>query len=222
MGADGEGNNVGPVSHLTSPTTAPSAGFFNDPRSGEAVHYGSSSFHPILAESSQQQPGNISPAPPHDSILGIYGLPPHVIIFETLDPALHSELLDLYFTYCNCYTAFIDQTAFQQACVSKTRSPIYSHFLHLAILAIGAHLSRRPELRSDFDDPGTAGIGFQLEAMQLLDAEIDNPRPTTALGLTLLGTTLVDRGKDTLCWMYAGMAIRAVQHRSSRLHPSWE
>lgn len=182
-------------------------GFINDRRSGEVVHYGSTGFHTILDETVDG--GTI---PSHEGVLGIYGLPTHVVTFETVTPALHAELLAYYFTYLNNSTPFIDQDSFVSAQTSGIRSPIYSHFLHLAILAVAAHLCKRPELRSVPDDCSTAGIGFLLEAMGMIESEIDNPRPTTALGLTLLASATADRGQDSLSWIYAGMAVRIVQH----------
>lgn len=179
----------------------PSLGLFQDPDSGQLVHYGPSSFHSLLAESSQRRAVAQGSFDPTDA----YVLP-------TLPLDMHQHLLDLFFTYLNGYTVHLDQESFLRDCFSDAPTPDYSHLLHLSVLATAAHLSRKLGMRSHPHNPGTAGIGFTQEALRVLQQEWYNPKPSTAEALCLLCTTLGDQGEDSMSWIINGASVSIVQH----------
>ncbi|KIR59433.1 hypothetical protein I314_04958 [Cryptococcus bacillisporus CA1873] len=184
-----------------------SQGLFGDSQSGQLVHYGSSSFHSILAESGQDQ----ATLPCTSAGLPITGQDPNIINFSNISPELHGELLDLWFRFNNGYSVYIDQHAFREGCTTGIPSQSYSRLLHLAILAEASHISSHPGLRSNPDDPSTSGIGFLMEAMGLLQMEME-PRQTTAVALCLLCASLSDSGQEFLSWIFGGNSWRISQH----------
>lgn len=182
-------------------------GLYRDSQSGQLVHYGPSSFHSILAESGQDQ----AILPSTSTGLPITGQDPHIINFSNISPELHGELLDLWFRYINGYSVYVDQDTFREGCITGIPSHSYSRLLHLAILAEASHISSHPGLRSNPDDPSTSGIGFLMEAMSLLQMEME-PRQTTAVALCLLCATLSDSGQEFLSWIFGGNSWRISQH----------
>ncbi|KIR81643.1 hypothetical protein I305_05834 [Cryptococcus gattii E566] len=202
----GMGSRKGTPSVSTNPGSS-SQGLFRDSQSGQLVHYGSSSFHSILAESGQDQ----AILPCTSTGLPITGQDPHIINFSNISPELHGELLDLWFRYNNGYSVYIDQHAFREGCATGIPSHSYSRLLHLSILAEASHISSHPGLRSNPDDPSTSGIGFLMEAMSLLQMEME-PRQTTAVALCLLCASLSDSGQEFLSWIFGGNSWRISQH----------
>lgn len=182
-------------------------GLYRDSQSGQLVHYGPSSFHSILAESGQDQ----AILPSTSTGLPITGQEPHIINFSNISPELHGELLDLWFRYINGYSVYVDQDTFREGCTTGIPSHSYSRLLHLAILAEASHISSHPGLRSNPHDPSTSGIGFLMEAMSLLQMEME-PRQTTAVALCLLCATLSDSGQEFLSWIFGGNSWRISQH----------
>ncbi|KAE8537623.1 hypothetical protein D1P53_006332 [Cryptococcus gattii VGV] len=182
-------------------------GLYRDSQSGQLVHYGPSSFHSILAESGQDQ----AILPSTSTGLPITGQEPHIINFSNISPELHGELLGLWFRYINGYSVYVDQDTFREGCTTGIPSHSYSRLLHLAILAEASHISSHPGLRSNPDDPSTSGIGFLMEAMSLLQMEME-PRQTTAVALCLLCATLSDSGQEFLSWIFGGNSWRISQH----------
>ncbi|KGB76648.2 hypothetical protein CNBG_2486 [Cryptococcus deuterogattii R265] len=202
----GMGSRKGTPSVSINPGSS-SQGLFRDSQSGQLVHYGSSSFHSILAESGQDQ----ATLPCTSTGLPITGQDPHIINFSNISPELHGELLDLWFRYNNGYSVYIDQHAFRDGCTTGIPSHSYSRLLHLSILAEASHISSHPGLRSNPDDPSTSGIGFLMEAMSLLQMEME-PRQTTAMALCLLCASLSDSGQEFLSWIFGGNSWRISQH----------
>ncbi|QPK66934.1 hypothetical protein CNBG_10115 [Cryptococcus deuterogattii R265] len=202
----GMGSRKGTPSVSINPGSS-SQGLFRDSQSGQLVHYGSSSFHSILAESGQEQ----ATLPCTSTGLPITGQDPHIINFSNISPELHGELLDLWFRYNNGYSVYIDQHAFREGCTTGIPSHSYSRLLHLSILAEASHISSHPGLRTNPDDPSTSGIGFLVEAMGLLQMEME-PRQTTAVALCLLCASLSDSGQEFLSWIFGGNSWRISQH----------
>ena len=169
-----------------------------DPDSGETTHYGFSSFLPLIDI-------------PRPASLSLANLPAHVIRSNNLPSTLHLELLDLFYKYQNGIHTFIDRPRFCGN--SHDGGPEYSLFTHLCILATAAHLSDCPELRSDRDNPATAGIGLAAEAWQLLPSEMIRPRVSTVVGLCLLSNIASQfGGGDGLGWIVIGLAVRIAYH----------
>ena len=168
-----------------------------DPQSGETTHYGWSSFVPLLPDRSKHGFGT--------------SLPSHVLKSSTLPANLHLQLLELFFTYCNGIFACVDRERF--LCDSQHGGPEYSLFVHLCILATGAHLSDCPELRSDPTNSATAGVALVFEAWQLLPSELVQPKVSTVVGLCLLSSLAAQLGGgEGLGWIIVGIAIRLTCH----------
>ena len=202
-----------PTGTTAVPSIATSVNFAQDVDSGQFAHYGASSFHPFCADSRR---GSV-----RYSSGGGHLATTRAMTLDLLPVHVHTELLDLFFEHVNDFTTFMDPLDFERDRLAHSSwsitfpgvSSSYSPLLHLAILAIASHLSTRPELREEIDDPSTAGLGFMTEALSLLaDELLFPPKPTTALALTLLCSALADRGCDSAAWIHCGTAIRMVQH----------
>lgn len=85
------------------------------------------------------------------------------------------------------------------------RKKHYSPLLLNAILAHAAHLSSRPDVRSDPSRPEMAGDRYFAKARKLLDFECESPSMTTVQALALMGSREAGCGRDTgLGWLYSG------------------
>ncbi|KAJ9612131.1 hypothetical protein H2200_003728 [Cladophialophora chaetospira] len=86
--------------------------------------------------------------------------------------------------------------------------PYVNKLLLNAIYYSSCLYSDRTELRSDPDDPSTAGLRFYDRLRSLLVDEIVNPSIPTATALVLCGATLVSHGKPSAGWILCGTAYR--------------
>ena len=130
--------------------------------------------------------------------------------------ALEEHLLALYWTWQHPFftlfprSLFLRDREFSKASGSATtRSKYFSPLLLNAILAHAAHLSSRPEVRTDFNDSATAGHRYFRTARKLLESECENPSMTTVQALALMGSREAGCGRDVgLGWLYSGMSFR--------------
>jgi hypothetical protein len=84
-------------------------------------------------------------------------------------------------------------------------------FLLNAILAHAAPYSTRPGLRSDENDPSTAGYYYFNRARQLLLLDEDimaRPSITTCQALALLGSREAGCARNARGWILSGMSFR--------------
>lgn len=103
---------------------------------------------------------------------------------DHVDENLQSHLIDLYFTWQNPWTPIVDEDLFRQ---SKPVHGRYSSPLLLnCILAAGSRFSDRTEVRSDPQDPTSAGRFFLEKAEILLHYDLKWPRLTTIQALSIL------------------------------------
>lgn len=65
--------------------------------------------------------------------------------------------------------------------------------MHVAILAVGSRYSDRIDVRSDPDDPNTAGKFFLEQAKRRLYSEMERPNLTTIQALAIIGIFYVVR-----------------------------
>ncbi|KAK5215853.1 hypothetical protein LTR96_011321 [Exophiala xenobiotica] len=129
--------------------------------------------------------------------------------------ATQDHLLLLYWTWQHGFFVLISKELFvadlerarSQHTMAK-RSKFYSPLLLCAILAHAAPLSRRVELRSNPDEPGTSGDQFFKRARRLLEYEMENPGITTVQALALMGSREAGCGRNGLGWLYSGMSFR--------------
>ncbi|KAI8063592.1 fungal-specific transcription factor domain-containing protein [Gongronella butleri] len=86
----------------------------------------------------------------------------------------------------------------------KTLSPLLLN----AIYAVASRLSDDIRVRSDPDNPDTAGDLFYERAKRLLDDDYDVPRISTVQALILLSSHQQGAAKTARAWLYSGMAFR--------------
>lgn len=130
--------------------------------------------------------------------------------------ALEEHLLALYWTWQHpfftlfCRSIFLRDREIARASGSMaTRSKHFSPLLLNAILAHAAHLSSRPEVRTNPSDPATAGNRYFRTARKLLEVECESPSMTTVQALALMGSREAGCGRDVgLGWLYSGMSFR--------------
>lgn len=130
--------------------------------------------------------------------------------------ALEEHLLALYWTWQHPFFTLFSRSIFlrdREVARARgsigTRSKHFSPLLLNAILAHAAHLSSRPEVRTDPNDPATAGSRYFRIARRLLEAECESPSMTTVQALALMGSREAGCGRDVgLGWLYSGMSFR--------------
>lgn len=130
------------------------------------------------------------------------------------DQALEEHLLSLYWTWQHPFFRLFSKRLFLRDmelarsanAVTAVRKLHFTPLLLNAILAHASHLSNRPGVRSNPDDPTTAGDGFFAKARRLLEDECESPSITTVQALALMGSREAGCGRDTgLGWLYSGM-----------------
>jgi hypothetical protein len=151
--------------------------------------------------------------------------PPGPVDDSPAATALEEHLLSLYWTWQHPFFLLFSRRLFQRDMQASRvaasndaqkgrwpqRVPRMNHFSPLlinAILAHAAHLSDRPEVRSDPLDSTTAGDPYFARARRLLEAECENPSMTTVQALALMGSREAGCGRDTgLGWLYSGAVV---------------
>lgn len=123
------------------------------------------------------------------------------------DVELIQHLYDLYFAWCHPFYPTFSEEAFFQG--MRQRNVKYcTPLLVNAILATGCHFSDRPEVRSDVNDPSTAGDQFFAEAKRLLQEE--QSCLTTVQALAVMSVRLAIAGDDSGGWKYAGQMMNMI------------
>ncbi|ORX45499.1 hypothetical protein DM01DRAFT_299698 [Hesseltinella vesiculosa] len=122
----------------------------------------------------------------------------------TLPPSdLSSHLLKLYFDHFYPFLPLFYKK--QLICPQdKTLSPLLLN----SIYAVASRLSEDARVRSDPDDPDTAGELFYERAKRLLDDDYDVPRISTVQALILLSSHQQGASRTARSWLYSGMAFR--------------
>ena len=130
--------------------------------------------------------------------------------------ALEEHLLALYWTWQHPFFTLFSRSIFlrdreiaRAGGSMATSSKHFSPLLLNAILAHAAHLSSRPEVRTDPNEPATAGNCYFRTARKLLEVELESPSMTTVQALALMGSREAGCGRDVgLGWLYSGMSFR--------------
>ncbi|WQF85529.1 hypothetical protein CDEST_10543 [Colletotrichum destructivum] len=144
---------------------------------------------------------------------------------ELVAPDVKEQLIDLYFEWEQPWHHFVDERLFRDSLLSY--GCYSSPLLLLCVLAVGSRYSDRLEVRSDPNDPNTAGRIFLEPAETLLRSDIKSPSITTIQSLGILGIYYVvgayisffqflhlanfflkSIGSDNLGWLHFGMANR--------------
>ncbi|KAF4985548.1 hypothetical protein FDECE_16491 [Fusarium decemcellulare] len=129
-------------------------------------------------------------------------------IIRSLNAETHDYLLDGFFQYYNSVIQIIDREAFEAD--RESQSPkFYSHFLHIAVLAMGYRSADmdRDDMRKITLAPRESTL--HREAKYMLDIELERPGGIPSVqALLLLGDLECGVGRDNTGWMYSGMANR--------------
>lgn len=119
---------------------------------------------------------------------------------------LVNHLLKLYFCWQHSYYKIFEKDLFLRD--METGGKFYSTFLLNSVLALASMFCDASILRSDPSDPSTAGYMFYNLAKAEMDQELSNRSLTCIQGLLLLATREAGNGRNSVGWVYSGMASR--------------
>lgn len=105
---------------------------------------------------------------------------------DPVSPELEDHLLDLFFTWEQPFNQAVDERMFRQS--RHTDGKWYSPLLLNCVLCIGSRHSDRAEVRTDPQDPNTAGRLFLEKAQVLLYFDLQSPSLTTIQAAMILTT----------------------------------
>nr|XP_036586915.1 fungal specific transcription factor [Colletotrichum truncatum]KAF6797472.1 fungal specific transcription factor [Colletotrichum truncatum] len=128
--------------------------------------------------------------------------------FVTVTDDLQNHLLELYWRWQNPWNYVIHKETFLRSFRGEDAGKYCSPLLLSAIFAMAARYSDRPELRSDINDPNTAGDAFCEHAKVLLLYESEAPTITTVQAACILALRIMTDGQEALGWLYSGNATR--------------
>lgn len=118
---------------------------------------------------------------------------------------LQNHLLELYWRWQNPWLYMIHKESFMSDYRNGGRGKFCSPVLLYAIFALSSRYSDRVEVRSDPEDPHSAGNGFAEQAKILLQHECEAPTTTTVQAASLLSLRWMSENKESLGWLYIGM-----------------
>lgn len=105
---------------------------------------------------------------------------------------LENHLIDLYFLWEQPWCQVVNEELFRQSLDNKGRYA--SPLLLSCVLASGSRFTDRAEVRSDPDDPNSAGQMFIEKAEKLLYYELKWPSMTTIQSASIMGTLYLVSG----------------------------
>lgn len=103
---------------------------------------------------------------------------------QNLSPDLVEHLIDLYFEWEQPWYQIVDEKLFRDSWRHNGR--YFSPVLLCCIIAVASRYSDRPEVRSDPQDPNTAGLVFLEHAEALLHFDLKWPSITTVQSLAIM------------------------------------
>jgi hypothetical protein len=121
---------------------------------------------------------------------------------------LRDHLLGLYWRWQNSWQYMIPQYLFLQDLHITKNSRFCTPLLLSAMLALASRYSDRLEVRTDFNDPNTAGLTFFTAAQAMLQHELEAPKTSTIQATVLIGLYITATDKESTGWLYAGQASR--------------
>jgi hypothetical protein len=110
-----------------------------------------------------------------------------------LSDELRAHLIDLYFEWEQPWFQMLNETIFRDSMASGGR--YFSPLLLSCILAVGSRYCDRVEVRSDPNDPNTAGTMFMCKAEKLIQHDLRWPKITTIQSLAIMGMFYIVRWK---------------------------
>jgi hypothetical protein len=124
---------------------------------------------------------------------------------------LHDHLLDLFWRWQNTWQYFVPRKLFifsMEAAGGNPFGRFHSPLLLSAIYALASRYSDRPEVRTDPQDPDTAGDKFMERAKFMLPYESEAATTQTVQAVALLTICETAHDKETLAFITSGMATR--------------
>ena len=118
---------------------------------------------------------------------------------------LQEHLLDLYWRWQNPWVYVVHKSAFLEDLRSEPKGKYCTPLLLSAIFALASRYSDRPELRTDPNNPSTAGDAFAEQANILLLYENQAATTTTVQAVALLSLRAMSENKEAMGWLYSGM-----------------
>ncbi|EXU98238.1 Zn(2)-Cys(6) zinc finger domain protein [Metarhizium robertsii] len=183
----------------------------NFDQDGEARYFGPASgrldFKP-LNDVPRDLPTEYSPTCAEVQILGHQ---------SSVNGELEAHLLEQYFIWEQPWLQVVDEALFRESRENNGR--YFTPLLLNCILASGSRFSDRVEVRSDPNDPNTAGRIFLETAEVLLHFDLKRPTITSIQSLAVLGTVYHAFGQDAAGWLHSGMANRLVLDMGLNLDP---
>lgn len=108
---------------------------------------------------------------------------------EDISPELIDHLLELYFQWEQPWNQVVDETLFRQSQADNDR--FFSTLLLNCILAIASRYSERTDVRTDPNDPNTAGQLFLENAEVMLHFDLRSPSIVTVQSLSVMAMAYV-------------------------------
>ncbi|KAJ5917185.1 hypothetical protein N7466_010739 [Penicillium verhagenii] len=146
----------------------------------------------------------------------------HACPFEpelpTASKELQDHLINLYFDWDQPWLQVVNEQLFRESLASGGR--YCSPLLLNCILAVGSRYCDRIDVRTDPNDPNTAGRNFICTAERLLQNDLRWPKITTIQSLAIMGLFYIATGSDAAGWLQQGMAIRLAIDMGLNMDPA--
>jgi hypothetical protein len=124
----------------------------------------------------------------------------------TLPLELQEHLLELYFCWQNPWVYIVEKSVFMRDWYSDMSTEYCTPLLLWAIYSVAARYSDRPCLRTDPEDPSTAGVQFAVHAKDLLRYECEITTIPAVQAAALLSIQCMAENKEPAGWLYIGIA----------------
>ncbi|OAG41953.1 hypothetical protein AYO21_03688 [Fonsecaea monophora] len=121
---------------------------------------------------------------------------------------LQTHLLNLFWRWQNPWQYLIHRQAFCRAFESRLYNEYCTPLLLRCVLALASRYCDHPGPRLDARDANTAGDLLAAQAKDILSVEIEHPSTSTTAALAILALREMSVNKETLGWIYIGMAVR--------------
>ncbi|KAJ5404470.1 hypothetical protein N7509_004341 [Penicillium cosmopolitanum] len=139
--------------------------------------------------------------------------------YETwLSDELQAHLIDLYFEWEQPWFQMLNETLFRESMANGGR--YFSPLLLTCILAVGSRYCDRLEVRTEPNDPNTAGRMFICKAEKLIQNDLRWPKITTIQSLAIMGMFYIATGSDAAGWLHQGMANRLALDMGFNMDPA--
>ncbi|KAK9848425.1 hypothetical protein MYU51_016627 [Penicillium brevicompactum] len=193
----------------------------NFDQDGEVRYFGPTSGRLQFRSSSQDPPSESSHGPENPYTRACESqpnlcsdLPEDDLVLEGLKP----HLIDLYFEWEQPWFQLVNETLFRDSMRDGGR--YFSPLLLYSILAVGSRYCDRIEVRTDPNDPNTAGKMFLERAESIIQNDLRWPKITTIQSLAIMGMAYIAIGSDAAGWLYQGSANRLALDMGLNMDPS--